>query len=264
MTAIYEKRGNVGVVTISRPEARNAWGSDTSEMLTEAVYTMWDDDEVHAAILTGDPEGGAFSAGAYLKDPKAHEVDSMGACLASRFKRHGPDMFDLVEAFPKPLICAVNGYAIGVGCLITLCCDLIIAGDKADWRLTNVALGVLPAYGGAPRLARWVGRGNAMKIALTGRPVKAEEAYRIGLAQYLAPNEKLMDEAMELAEHLASLPPLAASMVKESMYFGLNIPNLRDAAQADVYRFMNLGQTEDSAEARQAWRERRPPEFKGR
>ena len=264
MSAIYEKRGNVGVVTISRPKERNAWGKDTADMLTEAFYTMWDDDEVRAAVLTGDPEGGAFSAGAYLKSDKAHAVDSTGEFLANRFKRQEPQGFDLVETFPKPVICAVNGYAIGVGCLITLCCDVIVAGEKADWRLTQTSLGILPAYGGMARLARWVGQGNAMKIALSGRPVKGEEAYRIGLAQYLVSDEELMAEAMKIAEHAASLPPLAVSMLKESMHFGMNIPNLRDASQADVYRFMALSQTEDKEEGHQAWREKRRPVFKGR
>ena len=264
MSVIYEKQGNVGVMTISRPKERNAWGKDTSETLTKAIYSMWDDTEVRAAILTGDPEGGAFCAGAYLKDPKTHSVDSTGEFLAERFKSREPQPFDLMEAFPKPVVCAVNGYAIGIGCLITLCCDMIIAGDKADWRLTQATLGILPAYAGVVRLSRWVGQGNAMKVALTGRPVKAEEAYRIGLAQYQVSNEELMTEAMELAKHLASLPPLAASMTKESMHFGSNIPNLRDAAQADVYRFMALSQTDDRGEGHQAWRERRSSVFKGR
>ena len=264
MTVIYKKEGNVGVMTISRPKERNAWGEDTTETLTKAIYGMWDDDEVRAAILTGDPEGAAFSAGAYLKDPKTHTVSSVGEFLARRFKSREPNVFDLVETFPKPIVCAVNGYAIGIGCQITLCCDIIMAGEKADWRLTQVSLGVLPAYGGAPRLARWVGRGNALNIALAGRPVKGAEAYRIGLAQYLVPDDKLIEEAMALAKHLAGLPPLAAAMCKESVYYGMNIPNLRDAAQTDVYRFMNLGETEDSKEGHRAWRERRPPVFKGR
>ena len=86
MSVIYEKRGNIGIITISRPEARNAWGSDTGEMLTKAIYEMWNDDEVRAAVLTGNPDGGAFSAGAYLKDPKTHAFDSTGGFLATRFR----------------------------------------------------------------------------------------------------------------------------------------------------------------------------------
>ena len=158
---------------------------------------------------------------------------------------------------------AVNGFAVGVGCIVTFCCDLLVASEKAEWRLPQVALGILPAYGGSTRLARWVGRGHAMRLAL-GFPLPADEAYRIGLAQWVVPHAKLMDKALEVAAHLAGLPPLAAQLTKESLLRGLDIPNLSDASLVDLYRFSALELTEDKAEGHQAWREKRKPVFRGR
>ena len=126
-----------------------------------------------------------------------------------------------------------------------------------------MALGILPAYGGSARLARWVGKGQAMRLAM-GFPLQADEAYRIGLAQWLVPHEALMEKALEVATHIAALPPLAARMTKESLLRGLDIPNLSDASLVDLYRFMALEQTEDKNEGHAAWRERRKPVFKGR
>jgi enoyl-CoA hydratase/carnithine racemase len=169
---------------------------------------------------------------------------------------------NLLSDFAKPLVAAVNGYAVGIGCIVTYCCDLIVASERAEWRLPQVALGILPAQGGTVRLARWVGRGQAMKVAM-GFPLKAEEAYRIGLAQWLVPHDELMAKAMEVAEHVAGLPPLAARLAKEAVAFGMD-GTLREAANADLYRFMALELTEDKKEAHQAWRERRKPALQGR
>ena len=154
------------------------------------------------------------------------------------------------------------GDLVGIGCIVTYCCDLIVASDKAEWRLPQVGLGILPAQGGTVRLARWIGRGQAMKVAM-GFPLKADEAYRIGLAQWLVPHGELMAKAMEVAEHVAGLPPLAARLGKESVAFGMD-STLREAANADLYRFMTLELTEDKKEAHQAWRDRRKPAIKGR
>jgi enoyl-CoA hydratase/carnithine racemase len=126
-----------------------------------------------------------------------------------------------------------------------------------------VALGILPAYGGGTRLARWVGKGNAMKVAM-GFPLKAEEAYRIGLAQWVVPHEQLMETALDVAGHIASLPPLATRITKQSLLRGMDIPNLSDASHVDLFRFMALELTEDKNEGHNAWRERRQPEFHGR
>jgi enoyl-CoA hydratase/carnithine racemase len=262
MPVLYEKRDQIGIVTLSRPTARNAWGPDFNEGLRRHFGAMEDDDDVRCAILTGDESGGAFSAGANLKDPTTHTLGST-AELVKRIPRRKDRAFEVLDNFPKPLIGAVNGYAVGIGCIVTFCCDLLVASDRAEWRLPQVALGILPAYGGGVRLARLVGRGHAMRMAL-GIPVGADEALRIGLAQWVVPQAKLMDKALEIAAHLASLPPLAARLTKESILRGLDIPNLADASLVDLYRFAALELTEDKSEGHRAWREKRKPVFRGR
>ncbi len=261
MPVLYEKQGHVGIVTLSRPESRNAWGEDLTQGIEQYFDEMEEDDEIRCAILTGDESGRAFSAGANLKDPNTHSLSSAADFIKGIPKwKHMP--FDVLSKFPKPIVASVNGYAIGIGCIITFCCDLIVASDRAEWRLPQVALGILPAYGGSVRLARWVGKGLAMRMAM-GFPLSGEEAYRIGLAQWLAPHDELTNKTMEVATHIASLPPLAARMTKESLSKGLEIPNLSDASLVDLYRFMALELTEDKAEGHEAWRERRDPAFKG-
>lgn len=263
MPISFEKRDDgIGIVTLSRPEARNAWGQDFNDGLAKHFAAMEDDDDIRCAILTGDPAGGAFSAGANLKDPKTHTQESAAAFIKSIAKRRGR-AFEVLGEFSKPIVGAVNGYAVGIGCIVTFCCDLLVASDRAEWRLPQVSLGILPAYGGGVRLARWVGRGNAMRLVM-GFPLPAEEAHRIGLAQWVVPHAQVMDKALEVARHLAGLPPLAARLAKESLLRSLDVPNLSDASLVDLYRFMTLELTEDKAEGHRAWREKRRPAFRGR
>jgi enoyl-CoA hydratase/carnithine racemase len=262
MPVTFEKRGRVGIVTMSRPEARNAWGSDYNEGIAQYFAQMEDDDDILCAVLTGDESGRAFSAGAFLKSEETHTLSSIAAFVKGLPKRR-THVFEVLSSFPKPLVGAVNGYAIGIGCIVTFCCDLLIASEQAEWRLTQTSLGILPAYGGSTRMARWVGRGHAMKLAL-GFPLKAEEAFRIGLAQWLVPHADLMDKTLEVANHLASLPPLAARVTKESLLRGLDIPNIADASFVDLYRFAMLELTDDKEEGHAAWREKRTPQFHGR
>ena len=263
MPVYYEKRDAVGIVTLSRPEARNAWGDDYTQGIYEHFVEMEDDDEILCAVLTGDEAGGAFSAGAYLKSETTHAPRTMDSFIKG-IPRERQRQFEVLSNFAKPLVGAINGYAIGIGAIITFCCDLLVASDKAEWRLTQASLGIMPAYGGSARMARWVGRGNAMKLAL-GFPLSAQEAYRIGLAQWLVPHEQLLEKTLEVADHITRLAPLSTRLVKESLLRGMDIPNLSDASHVDVYRFMALSMTEDRAEAHAAWREeRRKPEFHGR
>jgi enoyl-CoA hydratase/carnithine racemase len=262
MPVAYDKHDHIGIITLSRPEARNAWGDDFNEDIAQYFAEMEDDDAIRCVVLTGDDRGGAFSAGANLKNPRTHTLTSTAEFIKS-LPRRKDRPFEVLSNFTKPLIGAVNGYAIGIGCIITFCCDLLVASERAEWRLPQVALGILPAYGGAVRLARWVGKGHTMRLAL-GFPLPADEAYRIGLAQWLVPHNELMHTALEVAQHLASLPPLATRMAKESLLRGLDIPNLSDASLVDLYRFMTLEQTEDKNEGHAAWREKRKPTFRGR
>lgn len=262
MPLLHEKHGHVAILTLSRPQARNAWGDDYNQGLREILPQLEEDRDIRCVVLTGDDAGGAFSAGANIKDPKTHSTASMADFIEELPRRRRYQAMNLLSDFAKPLVAAVNGYAVGIGCIVTYCCDLIVASERAEWRLPQVGLGILPAQGGTVRLARWIGRGQAMKLAI-GFPLKAEEAYRVGLAQWLVPHERLMAQAIEVAEHVAALPPLAARLAKESVNFGLDVP-LREAANADLYRFMALEQTEDKKESHQAWRERRKPQVKGR
>lgn len=254
MPVLYEQRGAVGVLTLSRPQQRNCWGADFSEGLARELQRLEGDDGVRAVIITGDEAGRAFSAGADLKDPSTHTLESMADFFAE-LPRWRQFVVRHLDQFPKPLIAAVNGYAIGVGCILTYCCDLIVASERAEWRQPQVSLGIIPAYGGAVRLARWIGKGQTMKLSM-GFPLDAAEAYRVGLAQWLVPHAELMAKAFEVANHIAAMPPLAAQLAKESLNRGLDIPNLDDASWVDAYRFMALGLTDEAKARHDAWRKR--------
>jgi 1,4-dihydroxy-2-naphthoyl-CoA synthase len=260
MTILSEKRGQVGILTFSRPDVRNAWCVPYNRALADHLHAFEEDPEVRAVIITGDDAGRAFSAGADLKDPNTHTVNSVG-----EFVRNLPNRrfhpFRTMDDFPKPLIAAVNGYAVGIGCIVTYCCDMIVASERAEWRLPQVKLGILPAQGALVRLARWVGKGHAMRMGM-GFPVKADEAARIGLAQWVVPHETLMDKAMEVATQMCAYPPLSVRLTKESLNQGINMPNLADAALMDLYRFTTLDATEDKKESHDAWRENRAPKIK--
>ncbi len=262
MPLLYEQRGHVGILTLSRPEARNAWCTEFHSGLQEQLPRLEEDPEIRCIVLTGDDRGGAFSAGADLKDPRTHTEDSVAHFIEELPRRRRFSPITILTDFAKPVVAAVNGFAIGIGCILTCCCDLIVASERAEWRLPQVALGILPAQGGTMRVARWIGRGLAMRLAL-GFPLKAEEAYRMGLAQWLVPHSELMHKAMEVADHIAALPPLATRLAKESLNSGFEMP-LNELANADLYRFMLLEQTEDKREGHRAWRERRKPQFQGR
>ena len=210
MPVLYEKRGHVALITLSRPAARNCWGQDFSDGLIEYFGVAEHDGDVHCVVITGDDSAGAFSAGANLKDPNTHNTGSPAAFLKGLSKKREVSPFDRFSDFPKPIIAAVNGYAIGIGCIITFCCDLIVASERAEWRLPQIGLGIIPAYGGSARLARWVGKGLATRLAM-GFPLPGEEAYRIGLAQWLTPHEELIAKAEEVAAYAVAQSERAAA-----------------------------------------------------
>src|SRR5260370_34016711 len=164
MAPLHRNPGPTGILTLSRPQARNCWGQDYADGLIRHLDEAADDDEVRSVILTGDEAGGASSAGANLRDPNTHNTRSAEAFL-KRMGRARNLPSNLVSDFPKPVIAAVNGYAIGIGCIITFCCDLIMASERAEWRLPQVALGILPNYGGATRVGRSIRKGPAMRAA---------------------------------------------------------------------------------------------------
>jgi enoyl-CoA hydratase/carnithine racemase len=176
MPLLYEKHDHIGVLTLSRPEARNAWHQDFAIGLQERLPQLEDDRDIRCVVLTGDDGGKAFSAGADLKNPRTHTQNSIADFIEGLPHRRRSSPIIQVAGFAKPIVVAVNGYAIGIGCILTLCCDLIVASERAEWRMPQAALGILPAQAGALRASRWIGKGLAMRLAL-GFPLSAEEAY---------------------------------------------------------------------------------------
>src|SRR3989441_12348922 len=158
MPVSFERRDEIGIVTLSRPEARNAWGADFNEGIPRCFAAMEDDDTIRCAVLTGDEAGGAFSAGANLKDPRTHTMKSASEFIKSIAKRRARP-FEVLANFPKPIIGAVNGYAVGIGCIVTFCCDLLVASKRAEWRPPQHALRVLPPSRRRARLPPSGGRG---------------------------------------------------------------------------------------------------------
>jgi enoyl-CoA hydratase/carnithine racemase len=247
---LIERHGAVALLAFNRPARLNAWSPDLGAALLQRLREAEADEKVRGVILTG--VGRAFSAGADLKNPRTHTVESPEQHLENL---RGNPVFDRVESYPKPIISAVNGYAIGIGCLVPLCCDFILAGEQAVFCLPQVSLGILPAYGGTLRLARFVGRGNALNIALTGRKVGAQDAFRMGLVVSVFPPAELVPEAIKTMQSIADMPVHAVRLARESLRLGYE-GGLAATAHADLYRFMALAQTSDRAERHEAWRRR--------
>ena len=247
---LIERHGSVALLAFNRPARLNAWSPDLGAALLQRLREAEADEKVRGVILTG--VGRAFSAGADLKNPRTHTVESPEQHLENL---RGNPVFDTVESYPKPIISAVNGYAIGIGCLVPLCCDFILAGEQAVFCLPQVSLGILPAYGGTLRLARFVGRGNALNIALTGRKVGAQDALRMGLVVSVFPPAELVPEAIKTMQSIADMPVHAVRLARESLRLGYE-GGLAATAHADLYRFMALAQTSDRAERHEAWRRR--------
>lgn len=257
---IREDVGTVAVLTLHRPEKMNAWGMDMSDALWLHLDGVARDPSIGACMITGSGPK-AFSSGADISNDSVHKRHPSTA-LSKMWVDSMPIFASLLD-FPKPLIAAVNGYAIGAGFLIGLCCDQIVVSTNAALALPQTSLGIMPAYGGVSRLAQWVGRGRAMNIALTGRRVLADEALAIGLATSVYEPGEFHEKALEFTTQLAALPPLAVKMVKESVREGLERGSIEGAGIGDLYRTICLQQTEDSAEAHAAWREKRDPKFRG-
>ncbi len=202
-TLIYAKAENIATVTLNRPEKRNAWTTQMSEDVVDVFKVMEDDPEVLVTVLTGTGTQ-AFSAGADLGNPKTHRVNSAGEHLATVSPR-GFAVFNAVADYPKPVVVAINGFAVGIGCLITLCGDILLASENAELGLPQVPLGIIPAYGGAVRLARYVGRGKAMEMVLLGERINAAEAYRVGLVNKVVPLPELMPLGIQLRQTLGGI-----------------------------------------------------------
>jgi enoyl-CoA hydratase/carnithine racemase len=261
-TIEFERRGRVALITINRPEAMNALDFAANEALIEAWKRVRDDPEIRAAVLTGAGDK-AFCAGADLKtytmNYARRSVDQIRAVT------NGPGIGGITRNFElfKPIVAAINGYCISGGLEIALACDVRLASPNAEFAHQDVRWGFHPCDGGTQRLAWIVGLGRALELILTGDRIDAQEAYRIGLVNHIYPQARLVDEALRLAERMASRAPLAVQAAKEVIYRGLGRP-LEDGLRLESFSFYQLKDTEDLAEGTRAFAEKREPVFKGR
>jgi enoyl-CoA hydratase len=243
------------LIRLNRPQALNALNSQLLADLGQALDAASDDDGVRCVVLTGSDR--AFAAGADIKE-------MADKTYAEAFKA---DLFTAairrIEAFRKPMIAAVAGFALGGGCELAMRCDFIIAADNARFGQPEITLGVAPGMGGSQRLTRLVGKSKAMDLVLTGRMMDAAEAERSGLASRVVPVDKLLEEALAAAGKIASLSPLAVMMNKELVEAALETP-LAAGLALERRLFHSLFAFEDQKEGMAAFLEKRPPVFKGR
>lgn len=212
----FRTEGKVAVITISRPRALNALNTETLKELDCVIDEIANDDEIYAVILTGD--GKAFVAGADITEMK--DLDGMGG---RKFGILGNKVFRKIETLEKPVIAAVNGFALGGGCELSMACDIRIASSKAKFGQPEVGLGITPGFGGTQRLARLVGMGMAKQLIYTGDIINAEEALRIGLVNKVVDPEQLIEEVNLLAKKIASNAPIAVKLSKTAINRGLQM-----------------------------------------
>jgi enoyl-CoA hydratase len=253
---ILVSRPATGVVqiTLHRPDVRNALRTQTLAEIAAEFAAAEADDGTRAVVVTGGLE--CFAAGADLR-----EMAPLGAIDVLRHERarHGKS----IAAFPKPLVAAVNGYALGGGCELALCADIVVAGTSAQFGQPEINLGMIPGAGGLQRLARVGGKGLAMQMCLTGKPIAAEAALAAGLVVEVAEPETALARAVEIASTIASKPPLAVRLAKEAVLRSYEAP-LTEALAADRQAFALLAASDDRKEGIAAFLEKRSPEFKGR
>jgi len=256
MAVDYKKEGRIAIFTINRPEAFNMVNVQVFQELHDRMVEFRDDPELWVGIITG-ARTRAFSAGADIKDmlpfARAHR-DSPGALPPSIMR--GLDMW-------KPLIAAVNGLALGGGLEIVLACDIRIASEKARFGTPEVTLGLVPGWGGTQRLPRMLPWCKAAELLLMGRPIDAQEAYRIGLVNKVVPQEQVMPTAKAWAEVICQAGPLAVRAAKEAMIRGSSL-TLEDGLQLESSLFNRIMGTEDYAEGVAAFNEKRRPVYKAK
>jgi enoyl-CoA hydratase len=251
---LTEVRGPVGIVTIHRPQVRNALNHQTIAELVEALDAFDRDDQVRCMILTGDDR--AFAAGADISQMvEAGAVDVLDDDNFARWARF--------RAIHKPVIAAVSGYALGGGCELALMCDLVVASETAQFGQPEVKIGIIPGAGGTQRWARSAGKVRAMEAVLTGEPVRAVDAERIGLVNRVVPVGTHLDEALRLANLIATRPPLAVRLGKEAVNQAMEVP-LSAGLEFERKLFYLLFASDDKREGMRAFLEKRPGRFTGR
>jgi len=254
---LLERDGAVAILTINRPKVLNALNTSTIDDLRRAVLELKHDPGIRVVIITGAGEK-SFVAGA--------DINELAVQAPTQGKEHairGQHVFDLIENMGKPVIAAINGFALGGGCELAMACTVRLAADTARLGQPEINLGIIPGYAGTQRLPRLVGKGVALDILLTGRQVKADEALRIGLVNKVVPAAELMSEALALAGELASKAPIAMQYIIEAVNRGLEV-SFDKGQFLEATLFGLVASTDDMREGTRAFLEKRKPEFKGR
>jgi enoyl-CoA hydratase len=245
------------IVAINRPKVLNALNTQTLDELRRAILDLKHDEGVRVVILTGAGEK-AFVAGA--------DINELAVQTPTAGREHalaGQHVFDLIENMGKPVIAAINGYALGGGCELAMACTLRLAADTAKLGQPEIGLGLIPGYAGTQRLPRLVGKGRAMEMILTGAPIAADEAQRIGLVNRVVPAADLMAEARKLAAQLAKSAPIAMRYIINAVNKGVEIP-FAEACQYEATLFGLVASTDDMKEGTTAFLEKRKAAFTGR
>jgi enoyl-CoA hydratase len=255
-TLLLEQRDRVAIITINRPEKRNALNIKTREEGAALIEELRKDDSVHVVVLTGAGDK-AFIAGADIAEFAGRTAQTQRAVMVER------SLFNAIDTFPKPVIAMVNGYCLGGGCELALACDIRIASETASFGQPEINLGIIPGGGGTQRLTRLVGEGKAMEMILTGQIIDARTAFDIGLVNHVVPPDQLEAKTMELANSIAEKGPLAVRFAKEAVKIASR-SNLDEGLRREVDLFALCFATEDKDEGVAAFLEKRKPVFKGR
>ncbi len=256
-TCSLETDGPVATITVNRPTVLNALNAATLAELDRAMRAVRDDDGVRAAVLTGAGEK-AFVAGADIT-----ELAGLAPGAAKAHAAFGQGVFDLIEHLGKPVIAAVNGFALGGGCELAMACAIRIAADTARFGQPEVKLGLIPGFAGTQRLPRLVGKGRALELILRGEMIDAAEALRIGLVNRVVPSAALLEEARSMARAIAANAPVAVRYAIEAITHGLET-SAAEGRFVEASLFGLSFATEDMREGTRAFIEKRKPDFKGR
>ena len=252
---LLEKEGHIAIATINRPKALNALNSDVLTDLGELVDIVNADSEIRALVLTGSGEK-AFVAGADIG-----EMSTLTPEEGEAFGKHGNDVFRRIETLPIPTIAAINGFALGGGCELSMSCDIRICADTAVFGQPETGLGITPGFGGTQRLARLVGPGMAKQLIYTAKNIKADEALRIGLVNAVYTQEELLPAALKLAEKIARNAPIAVRNCKKAMDDGISLP-IEKAVEVEEKLFGDCFETHDQVEGMGCFLSREKPKPK--
>ena len=257
-TLLFEKDdAGLGIITIDRPQQLNALNSEVFKDLSEIIKHINEDSGIKVAIIIGKGDK-AFAAGTDVK-----EMESMSPLEASNLAFFAGEAINCIENSDKPFIAAINGFALGGGCELSMACDLRVASDRAKFGQPEINLGIIPGSGGTQRLPRLIGIAKAKELLLTGEMIGADEAYKIGLVSKVVPHDDLLEETKEIARKIAAKSPIALKMVKTSVNQGIHM-DLPTALIFERGLFSWCFSTEDQKEGFKAFFEKRQPNFKGR